>query len=113
MASRIVDWRPTPLDTVLAGFNVQSLPIPTEIYTRAPEFGHQEIVVELRVLDRATGLATRVRHSQALSTYQLQDGRSFLTEFLRSIVHAAFRHEVDEQILVDGERIFDPHRGEA
>lgn len=29
---------------------------------------------------------------------------------LRQVVHRAMKHEADEGIMIDGERLFDPHR---
>lgn len=44
--------------------------------------------------------------------YELHTNPEYFCMFLRGMLHRVMEHEVDESILVNGQRIFDPHRGE-
>lgn len=43
-------------------------------------------------------------------SYELHTHPKHFVEFLRGMLHRMMEHEVDESILVNGVRIFDPHR---
>lgn len=40
-----------------------------------------------------------------------RDSEEYTINFLRDFLHEMLKHEADESISVNGDRIFDPHRG--
>jgi hypothetical protein len=85
---------------------------PMRISVRVPfEFRmparHATVEILMEVPHRENGRPTRVCFSSSVDIR-----RKALVPFIRECIIAALTHEVDEQIHVRGERLFDPHRGE-
>lgn len=61
----------------------------------------------------AYGIAGRIQVSvtRALQPQHVASEQAF-GYLLREMLHYMMKHEVDEAIMVNGDRIFDPHQGE-
>lgn len=68
--------------------------------------GKVQLVVSMRVRDRQTGQPTVVNAREELRG---GDDPSWVRQRVRAILGEILLHEVDEQLLVNGKRVFDPH----
>ena len=68
--------------------------------------------VRIQVLDRDSGQPTSIAADQVLWLPHLQRNPEMLAEGLRAVLRYLMGHEVDEGIVVNGKRPFDPHANE-
>ena len=64
------------------------------------------------VRHRDTGEATRIQRVVAIPDMFVQQPTEFV-HLIRGALREVVTHEVDENIYVGGERLFDPHAAEA
>jgi hypothetical protein len=73
------------------------------------------MMVQMRVIDRVTGMPTTIRMMEWISEHfvfgEMFD-QSRIDQQVRSLLHRALTHELDECLMVDGKRKFDPHADE-
>lgn len=80
-------------------FNLKLIPHPGEPFTA---------IAQLEVLERDTGKPINLQIDQDFSQVILSDDATVLNE-LRTFIHWAVKHELDECLYVDGKRKWDPH----
>ena len=68
----------------------------------------------LQAPDRDTGRLSRVANQYTMDVDALRGMRDarYVKECIRDFVIDCVIHEVEESLLIDGERLFDPHEGE-
>ena len=66
------------------------------------------VEMEAHVSDRDTGMPTKV-HLRRCVNFCDKPSKGLLAEYARGMAHDLARHEIDEFLKLDGERIFDPH----
>lgn len=95
----------------LRGFRIDRLVIGEY---RAYETAAQRVNISARVADRDTGLPAYIANSNLV----FDDAPVFRGDvlerarFVRRLLLDMLAHELDECLYVNGERIFDPHKGE-
>lgn len=74
-----------------------------------------DVRLELETLERDTEKPNRVKHLDTIDwhvAHALKDDFAVL-HWVRARLRFLTAHEVDEQLYFDGDRVFDPHRGES
>ncbi len=66
--------------------------------------------VIMRVIERDSDADVEVVYSESAPNLYLEDENQRL-RFIHSVVRKAVDHELDECFVVNGRRIFDPHKG--
>lgn len=69
-----------------------------------------EIEVTLRSVCRLTGKPVNIEIRYHRSPFNGDDSLAEIARLIRESISAALDHEVRELLLVDGKRLFDPHR---
>jgi hypothetical protein len=71
--------------------------------------------LETSVVDRneARKIEVNFNHSFHVGSYQRPLEKNEVMYVIRKLFHDMVLHEVDESLLFDGVRVFDPHKGET
>lgn len=102
------------LEELVSRIEFRNAPFPIRLRVDHHDGFGKRLVVVLEVKERETGQPHQVEHTLSWfdedPLFPHLSTQAYQLHHIRRLVSAAIIHEVEETLLFDGGRIFDPHR---
>lgn len=97
---------------VVESISLAGMPIPTTIGAVMDGTGVR-ITAQIKTLDRNTGFPTNIYNVSILSSESIETlNQGDALDMCRCQLRGVLEHELDEHLMVDGFRMYDPHERE-